>query len=179
MRLQEPQRDGKMKVLARLATAICAGLLLVSCNSGKSQERDAGMISTSLSISSYATAREHASASKDGTYFFPVLEIYNGSGVLIYRGHESAENTRTLKEFPGSIQNLRPQEQASHLLKLLEEFPVFKERERGIQAKKWVIISTGLDGCEGCAVQEHTLREEKQRLLQQSVSILEIHVTPP
>jgi hypothetical protein len=114
-------------------------------------------------------------------YYFPMLEIYNDAGLLIYRSNESMANAQILKEFPNSVRNLRPQQDAPRLAKILEEIPDFKPREQEIVGgKKLVILSIALENCAGCTVQENALGDLKQRLLQeQSVAILEITVAHP
>jgi hypothetical protein len=155
--------------------------MAVSLSACVSNKKDTGLISTSLSISSYAEASMRAHAVKESQYDFPMLEIYNGSGILVYRGHDSTANARVLKEFPNSVQSLQPQEDAPRLAKILEAIPDFREREQEIVGRnKSVILSIGLEHCKGCIVQEDALQAAKQHLLrQQSVEILEINVFQP
>lgn len=173
-------QDSDMK---RRAEFFCVALIVITVNgcASRKQETAAGVISANLSISSYARARQQATSTKESSFDFPVLEIYNSSGILVYSGHESIANAQTLREFPASISNFKPQERAPHLLDILEAIPDFKRKERQImQGKKWIIISTELEGCEACAVQDDALLDAKSHLLgQQSVNLLEIHVSHP
>ncbi|HWZ44723.1 MAG TPA: hypothetical protein VNW97_14705 [Candidatus Saccharimonadales bacterium] len=173
----------QQRVKSALTMLLCAILTLVSFNGCRPSKKDAGLIATSLSMSSYVQARQrtYSSGPSSTSYYFPMLEIYNDTGVLVYRGNESMANAQILKKFPGSVQNLPPREDASRLTKILQEIPDFKVREREIVGqKKPVILSIALESCEGCAIQERALEDLRERLLQQSsVVILEINVARP
>lgn len=182
MRLRSSRRDEKPRSRSSLPALLFAMLMVVSLNGCTSHKRDGGLVSASMSISSYAMARQRASASKESmSYYFPVLEIYNGAGILVYSSHESRANAQALKDFPDSVQKLQPQEQAPRLRNILEEIPAFKTNVEEIaQRKRWVIISTDLEHCASCVVQDNALRETKERLAQQQIAdILEIYVSQP
>jgi hypothetical protein len=157
--------------LLSMMLAVCLG----GCRSGGT------LISTNLSLSSYADARQRVSPGQPSMLYFPVLEIYNDSGVLVYRSHESMDNAKILKDFPNSVRNLSPQQDAPRLSRILEEIPDFKPREQEIVGKRQlVILSVALETCEACSVQESALEDLKHRLLkEQSVAILEINVAHP
>ena len=110
-----------------------------------------------------------------------MLEIYNPDGALVYVSHESMTNAQVLREFPKSVKNLPPMNEAPFLEKLVEQIPDFNLRKQEILGKeKLVILSISLQDCEGCAAQEHALDEVRQSLLQQqAVAILEINVAHP
>jgi hypothetical protein len=157
--------------LLYMMLAIC----LDGCRSGGT------LISTNLSLSSYADARQRISPGQPSMLYFPVLEIYNDSGVLVYRSHESLDNAKILRGFPNSVRKLPPQQDAPRLSRILEEIPDFKPRKPEIVGKReLVILSVALESCEACSAQENALEDLKRRLLkEQSVAILEISVAHP
>gem|GEM_PF-6058859 len=114
-------------------------------------------------------------------YSFPLLEIYNSSGALVFQGRDATANAKILQEFPGVLNNYQPKERAPRLENVIAQIPDFKavEQKNG-RNTEWVLLSVDLEGCEGCEVQEDALRGIKRRLLEQeSVEIFEIHVLRP
>lgn len=157
---------------------LCLVIFLSSCTSSDHATKP---ISTNLSISTYSLARERAGGDKNSAYYFPLLEIYNDAGVLVYSSHDSSKNSFIIKRFPTGLESLQPQEQVPRLKNVLAEIPAFRDKALDTAGrKKWTIISTELDGCEGCAIQAQILQESLPQLThQQSVEIFEIHVSPP
>lgn len=175
-------RAGRKRGLENnFAALLCPVLLAISLSGCLDQQKRGEFVSTNMDISSYAQARRRFSANHESTFSFPVLEIYNDSGSLVYRSQESTANAQILKDFPSRLQNLAPQEHASRLSNLVEAVPDFAaNRHRILDGKKLVILSVSLDECEACSIQEQALDDGKQRILQQpSVAILEIHVAHP
>jgi hypothetical protein len=156
----------------------CLAMVLSSCTSVNHTARP---ISTNLSISTYSLARERAGGAKNSGYYFPLLEIYNDAGILLYSSHDSANNSTVIKRFPESFEALQPQQHAPGLKNVLAEIPAFREKALDTtNRRKWTIISTELDGCKGCTIQAQVLQDSLPRLThQQSVEIFEIHVSPP
>ena len=50
-------------------------------------------------MTSYSKARLSSSLGAETTLEFPVLEIFNGDGILIYRSHELGQNADSLRKF--------------------------------------------------------------------------------
>jgi hypothetical protein len=184
MRPQHSRKDQGSHFQIGSTAQFCVALALLalsSCSSKKGEVATNHEVATTLSISAYSQARMRASAGAELQYSFPMLEIYNGSGVLVYQSREAMANARILKQFPGVLQNQQPQEHAPRLANIIEQIPDFKAVEQKIGSKKkWVLLSVDLQDCEGCGVQEDALRRIKRHLLEQeSVDILEIHVLRP
>jgi hypothetical protein len=58
--------------------------------------------------------------------------------------------------------------------------PDFQAREQEILGRgKPVVLSVLLENCHACTVQENAFDDVQQRLLQQSIVLLVIHVSPP
>jgi len=164
-----------------LVLLLCSALLMIMLNGCEAQRKDSELFSTNMDMSSYAQARQHSSGNQESTFSFPVLEIYNKSGTLVYRSGESASNAQVLKDFPNNFQGFEAQEHAARLAEIVEAIPDFEVRKRKIlDQRQLVILSVTLDGCKGCSIQEEALDDFKQRILQQlAIAILEIHVSHP
>src|SRR5882672_10163100 len=110
MKLRDSHINDRSRVSEGIAGLFYIALILIVMNgcASRKQESDARLISANLSISSYAKARQQATATTASSFDFPVLEIYNDSGILVYSGHESSRNAQTLREFPVSVRNLPP-----------------------------------------------------------------------
>jgi hypothetical protein len=168
----------------RFALLIGTALLLTylaACGSKpKGGAGKGALMSANLSISSYAEARRRGNAKATSEFFFPMLEIYNGSGALVYRGHESIENARVLRELPSGIDSLLPQQDAPRLSDILEAVPDFKTKEQEILRRRSpVVLSIVLENCKACTVQEDELDQAQQRLLEHSVDVLVVKIAHP
>jgi hypothetical protein len=159
-----------------LSHALLLAFLVVGCTASN---RSDAPISTNLSISTYSLARERAGGARGSGYFFPLLEVYNDAGILIYSSHNSTNNGDMIRHFPQGLEGQEPQQKAPRLKNVLYEIPAFRESALALGRKKWTIISIELDGCEGCAIQGKVLQDAVPRLIhQQSVEIFEVHVSP-
>jgi hypothetical protein len=140
----------------------------------------AQVVSANLSMTSYSKARLSSSLGAETTLEFPVLETFNGDGILIYRSHELGKNADSLREVLAGIQNLQPLRQSPRLVDILEAVPDFKQHEQEVLRRhKPVVVSVDLEGCGVCGAQAHLINESRERLLQQSIDVLEIHVFSP
>jgi len=175
----ESNKNRKLKIGNPFIALLSASLIVIAASGCRSNGKHGELVSTTLSMSSYVDALHRVNPGHSTTYLFPVLEIYNEAGVLIYRDNASMTNARILREFPGSVQNLPPKEDAPRLVKVLEEIPDFKPWAREIVGKKKLtILSVGLEDCRACSIQEQALDGLEKRLVQQpAVAILEINVT--
>lgn len=183
MMLPRPRTVGVERATGAFAATFAAALFLVSWScvpKPKGGEAKGELISTSLPIGSYVMARTRGNEGGAAKVFFPTLEIYNESGALLYSSHESIENARILREFPSSIEALHPLQGAPRLRDLLEVVPDFKVREQEILTHgNAVVLSVVLENCHACTVQENAIDDVQQRLLQQSIVLLLIRVSPP
>jgi hypothetical protein len=171
-------------VYSRLAAFFGFALILASSVACVSQPKGSGakgqLISTSVPISLYAAARMHGSAGGVSEFNFPMLEIYDGSGALVYRSHEPINNARVLRELPSSIQSLQPRKDAPRLADIIEALPEFKAKEKEIlRHHNPVVLSVVLENCHACTVQEDALGEAQQLLLQNSIDVLVVNVAQP
>ena len=123
----------QLSIAARLYV-VFAILALGSCDSSKSGGVGINQeVSTTLSISAYSQARIRASGGAEMQYSFPLLEIYNGSGALVFHGHDATANAKVLQDFPGALQNYQPQDQAPRLENVIAQIPDFKAMGRRVE----------------------------------------------
>lgn len=164
---------------SRRLALIALALLLVSVT-GCGSKPQARWISADLSISAYIEARMHSPDRTASTFDFPVLEIYNDDGWLVYHGHEAIQNAAILNELPASARNLQPVRESPRLADILKAVPAFKAQERRVlEQHGTVVLSVELEGCGACRIQDRAMDEARQRLLQRSIAVLEIHVIQP
>jgi hypothetical protein len=162
-----------------LMVALLAAAVGCACSAGGSEARGV-LISTSLPLNSYVAAISHRSAGKQPQFFFPQLEIYDGSGNLIYTSHESFENAKVLKELPAGIRSLRSTPETARLAEVLEEVPDFRARKREILGRSRIsVVSVFLEECHACEIQEDALAGAENRLLDEGVNLLVIRVSRP
>jgi hypothetical protein len=161
-----------------LGCSISALAASVGCHS----QKNGGPAKASLTMSSYTEIRHRANPG-NGTamYYFPMLEIYNRAGSLIYQGHNAFANAKLLKEFPASVQGLQPRPDAPRLQPIVNEIPDLKAGWEAAGGKdKWTVLSIGLEDCKGCSIQEGALDElEHSRPTQQLPVVLEISIAHP
>ena len=135
-------------------------------------------ISAAMPMTSYVNVRTEQTTGVRTRFSFPTLEIYNGSGLLVYRGDQSPEDARILRELPSSVLHLKPKLDAPKLSSVLESVPEFKSKSQEIINRDApVIISTELEHCASCMAQEALLRESRAQLLHHSVTVLTIRIS--
>ena len=165
---------------ARSRSLVCvwsvAALLAAGSSACRSRSR-AQALSATLSIPAYVEA---AKPGVSPTFEFPVLEVYNGEGLLIYRHHDVTRNSAMLRGLPANAKLMQPESSAPRLAHILESVPKFKPERQAVMAlHQPVVLSVDMDSCGECRIQSRVIDGFRERLLEQSVSVLEIHVSPP
>ena len=159
--------------------AFVCGVML--CGASCGHPAAAGrFITANISLASYASIRMTRAIPKSTKFTFPVLEVYNELGALVFQGSESSlENARILRELPASIRGLLAPSDAPRLVRVLEAIPAFQAREQEIlRGGRPVVLSIELENCEACAIQEDALNNAAPRLLRQSMDVLVLKVNP-
>jgi hypothetical protein len=142
--------------------------------------RDGILISAKFPLYSYVHARLNEHSGKSEQLHFPLLAIYDRSGVLIYSGYDVGENVQLLADLPGKISNLQSQPGAANLAAAIEEIPDFKTRKTEIlNRRKNTLVSTFLQECEACSFQEEALQNAERQLLNNGINVLVIHLSKP
>ncbi|MGC9293529.1 MAG: hypothetical protein ACP5EP_12560 [Acidobacteriaceae bacterium] len=135
-------------------------------------------ISADMPLASYVRANPQGVGIKGRQFYFPELDIYGPSGELLYSGHGSFDNTRVLRELPGSIQGLRPKPGATQLAEVMDTVPDFKTRKVEVLGSRRIsVLSVFLEDCHACTIQEDALDDTQKRLLDQGVNLLVLRVS--
>jgi hypothetical protein len=132
-----------------------------------------------MSMPTYVAFRTQASSGNEKNFDFPLLEVFNSEGLLVYRSREALVNTAFLSSPVSSIeatQPLHPVVQANTFLKWL---PLGGDESRTFGPGKTMVLSTTLEGCEACEVQDTAVNKFHTRLSDQAVDLIEIRVSSP
>jgi hypothetical protein len=112
--------------------------------------------------------------------YFPLLQVYNSSGKLVYIGHNAEANAQFLQELPDDIAGLQPDPSAATLQKVMQQFPEFALKSDAVlQTGKPTVVTVFLEDCHACSVQEQALDNSQQRLHDRGINLLIIHVAKP
>jgi hypothetical protein len=117
---------------------------------------------------------------KDTHLYFPLLQIYDSKGRLVYVGHIAKENASVLEQTPANIDSLQHVPEAVSLGDVIKELPDFESRRDDLlKSNKATVLSVFLEDCHACSIQEHTLDATQNQLLHRGVNLLVIHVAKP
>lgn len=170
---------------ARGAAAIAAStaLLLASLACGhKAGGRAARgvFVSASPTLATYVGVRGRLDAGRDSRFFFPELQVFDGSGRMIYSSHQAVENALVLERLPHAMRGLRPIPGAPRLSQLVEAVPAFRRHEAEIVGHHGAsVLSVFLEDCQACGSQEDALDGAERRLLDRGVNLLVIRASRP
>ncbi|HKV95394.1 MAG TPA: hypothetical protein VJW20_22805 [Candidatus Angelobacter sp.] len=160
-----------------LIVLLFSSLWIFGCKQSEGN-RDGVLISAKFPLYSYVHARlnEHSGEHLN----FPLLAIYDRSGVLIYSGYDVSENVQLLEDLPGKISNLQSKPGAASLAAAIEEIPDFRARKTEIlNSRKNTVVSTFLQECDACSFQEEALQNAERQLLKNGINVLVIHLLKP
>jgi hypothetical protein len=160
-----------------LFVLVFSSLWLLGCKQSAGNG-DGILISAKFPLRSYVRARLDEHSSKQ--LHFPLLAIYDRSGVLIYLGYDVGENVQLLADLPGKISNLQSKLGAASLAAAIDEIPDFRTRKTEIlNSHKNTLVSTFLEECNACSFQEEALQSAKPQLLKSGINVLVIHLSKP
>lgn len=175
--------DSKGKRLQHAVRYMLIVLLLSLWIVGCKQSEGNGngiMISAKFPLYSYVHARLDEHSGKGEHLHFPLLTIYDRSGVLIYSGYDVGENVQLLADLPSKISNLQPNPGAASLTAVIDEVPDFRSRKTEIlNSGKVTVVSTFLEECQACSFQEEALQDAESQLLRSGTNVLVIHLSKP
>jgi hypothetical protein len=148
------------------------------CRSNSSGRVGNGFVlSSDLSFQSYIRFAVGANGHKGAQLFFPLLEVYDPTGHLIYVGHDSKSNAALLKNLPQDLQSLQPIPGASQLPDVMKQLPDFESKAQDVLSSNRVtVLSVFLENCHACTVQEATLDDTQSRLRDLGINLLTIRV---
>jgi hypothetical protein len=165
-----------------LAAAVAIPLcMLLACKpTGKPNPDQGLLLSVTLPAKAYMMDRVRASGSGEQELVFPSLQIYNSSGLLVYKDANSTRNVNVLESLPFSMRGLQPIQGEAPLVRLVEAIPEFQTRKDDIvRGQCPTVVSVDLAGCEGCSVQTEALDAMTADLRMQPMNVLFIHVRQP
>ena len=149
-----------------------------SCKSQKSQE---GLLLTSDSpLKTYVKSAVGANGNHGTRLFFPLLQIYNSDGKLVYVSHDAQANVSALQALPNNASDLQPIAGAEILGDVIKEYPSFASEKDALVARHSpTVLSIFLDSCHACSIQENALDATQARLNQTGVNLLIMKVQRP
>jgi hypothetical protein len=141
---------------------------------------DSFELSSSVPLKSYVKFAVGMNGHKDTHLYFPLLQIYDSEGRLVYVGHVAKENALVLEQTPDNISSLQHVPEAAPLGDVIKELPEFESR-RGelVNSNRATVLSVFLEDCHACSIQEQTLDTTQKQLLRRGVNLLIIHVARP
>jgi len=140
-----------------------------------------GLVLTSnLELRSYVKFAVGANGNKDTRLHFPLLQIYDAAGRLVYVGHDARANATALEQMPGNIDTMHPISGSSLLPDVMRQLPEFEvKREDLLRAKRTTALSVFLQDCHACSIQEEALDKTQTKLHDRGVNLLIIKVARP
>jgi hypothetical protein len=153
-------------------------LLLSGCKGDRSME--GRMVTSDLDFKSYVHSVIAANGSKDASFYFPLLQIFDEQGRLVYVGHDAKQNSAIMSQIPGNLVDLRPIPNGITLSSIMGEVPAFKPQQNAfIGGKRGTVLSVFLEDCHACSVQEKALDDNQKQLLKRGTNLLVLNVTKP
>lgn len=159
---------------------VASTLLLIGagCHSGDPIGNSGVTFSSSVAIKSYVKLVVGLNGSKESRFYFPILEIYDRAGNLIYASHDLKRNTEVLDGLPEAIAGLKPIAATASLAKIVDEIPDLEaHRKEIVDTNRLTILSVDLEDCHACSVQERTLNETERKILRTGSNLITVKVT--
>jgi hypothetical protein len=145
-----------------------------------SSQATALVLSSQLSLKSYVHSAIGANDHKSLSVYFPLLEIYDPYGKLVYVGHNAKDNSRILKLLPENMSEFVPLPNTLPLQEVMEQFPDFQIKSAALlETRNPTIITVFLEDCHACSVQEEALDSTQQQLHDRGVNLLIVKVAKP
>jgi hypothetical protein len=161
--------------------AFLVGLLAFSfcgCNTSHSTANFKGFaLSSNVPLKSYVHFAVGANGHKESRFYFPLLQIYDKGGRLVYVSHDTEANAKVLEKFPNNTDSLQPIPQTTLLQDVIKELPEFEtKRDDLLRTKRTTVLSVFLEDCHACSVQEEALDNTQNQLLAPGVNLLIVRV---
>ncbi len=162
---------GKIRGTQGIGAALLSLTLASAC---LHPPRTAGLLSAQMPLSSYLQNRltgRPGNLSLD----FPVLELYDSSGVLVYRKVGDAPSESFLRSLPRGVSRSGPKIDSRKLSKVLDDVPLWNANRTAILGqRRYTLISISLAGCSACTTQQSTLDAVRSRLLTKNIELLTV-----
>lgn len=129
----------------------------------------------------YSRADLPATKAPGNRFIFPLLEVYDSKGYLVYTGENSYTNADTLRRLVHGISAIaeKPSPHPEFAL-FVDKIPAFEENKRSLlDGHRPSVIIASLQDCRACSLQEHTVDTVKLQLLSNGINILLLKVKRP
>lgn len=138
--------------------------------------RPGNTLTARMPMTSYAQSllgRKSGTVSID----FPLLELYDRSGLLLYHGTDESQNARFLRTVPRELSHLKPLGSSLPFKALLERVPSWRLQEGEIISRHhYALVSIGIAHCQSCVAQESDIKTIEPRLLRRGVDVLMLEI---
>ena len=154
---------------------------LTGCTSSqKKVDRKGFLISASLPLKEYVKNGAKHSNTQNPQFYFPQLNIYDESERLVYSSHNNSDNVDVLAYKLSDLRKLQPVSGGENFADIVEEMTEFRARKQEIlQQGKLSVLSIFLEDCHACSLQEEALSGNEDRLLDEGINVLVVHVMTP
>jgi hypothetical protein len=174
-------RKGYSKRLSVQLFALTLACGSAGCNYLHHSSKDSALVlSTQLTLKSYVHSAIGANDHKSMSVYFPLLEVYDPSGKLVYVGHNAQDNSRILSLLPENMSDLVPVPDTLPLQEVIKQFPDFQINSAELlRTRMPTIITVFLEDCHACSVQEQALDNTQQHLHDRGINLLVVKVAKP
>jgi hypothetical protein len=120
-----------------------------------------------------------ASHTRDGnreTFEFPLLEIYDKKGQLVYVGHEARANILALRDFVdrGAASSLAGSPDLDRTMSEIRQ--AASAAAMPLPCRRGTIVAIDLDRCRACSLQSGYLSSVRPELLRDGIDIVQVDV---
>jgi len=156
-------------------------LMPAGCHAPNSAKAQKGLLITShVDLKSYVHSTVGANGHRETKIYFPLLQIYDALGNLVYVGHDSRQNSKALEGLADGTDKMTPVSGASSLTQAISDTPAFSSEGSAIaHTNRPTIISVFLEDCHACSVQEEALDKTQEHLQEQGINLLIVRVSKP
>jgi hypothetical protein len=155
-------------------------LVTLSLHGCRSTTGDGIVISSYPQLKSYVHFAVGSNGHKEANLYFPLLQVYDPAGRLVYVGHDARENAKLLDQLPGNLDSLKPIPETTLLPDVMKEMPEFAARkDEVLRVKQVTVLSVFLEDCHACSIQEEALDSTEKQLVRRGVNLLIIRVAKP
>jgi len=141
----------------------------------------AGLSSTiQLPLRTFAQSWNGSHGGKGVMIYFPMLELFNESGDLIFAGHDPGQNSKILKGLPGTLHALKPIGGGDSLVRVMQKFPQIPNRDALLSDRRPTVLSVFLQDCHACSLQESALDQGTEgEIRKNGMNLVVINVERP
>ena len=139
-------------------------------------------LSVTIPLLSFVQPQPGGSGMKSALVDFPALEVFNGTGQLVYLGHDAARNVALVKSLPGQMDSLKVLPNQPALSQVVGSLPGLAEgdKETLTNSRQPTVIAFSLEDCNGCSLQDEALKPETiKNLTAHGLNLLAIRVSRP